>query len=183
MKWSSSGIKVNIKGGCYFLACKYVLCPVCSLVPPWRQTPLHSPFLFVPAGVRKCFTQACVRSLGSTAVRGSGLSGHSKDRQHLGLLKCSTDGDTAPDLWSEYELGGSCAAREADYWGRGEGNSPEWKKFETKRERRRFTYPHPAVRSYAHGHPYLRQRQDQTGLSTPWPQKYPHSSDLDQAKW
>lgn len=36
---------------------------------------MHSLFLFVSAGVRKCFTQARVRALHSAAVRGNGYRG------------------------------------------------------------------------------------------------------------
>ena len=47
---------------------------------------------------------------------GSGLSGHSKRKAALRTLFKCNDGDAAPDLWSEYELGGSRPAREAGYW-------------------------------------------------------------------
>lgn len=68
------------------------------------------------------------------------------------LFKCN-NGDEAPDLWSEYELGGACPARHAGYWERRriEGkNIKRGKKMKLRLSdiREQFTNVVPAVRKH-----------------------------------
>lgn len=117
-------LEYNDVKSCFVVSpvCTYVIFPACLSVLPWRQTPLHSARHSVPAGVRKkLHTSMCLSSRLGSSGRRRPLGAEQREGRRLFFspffffYKCN-NGDEAPDLWSEYEMGGACPARQASYW-------------------------------------------------------------------
>lgn len=110
------GLCINIQGGCYFLACKYMLCPTCSLLLPWRQTPLPLVRHFVPAGVRNAAHKHMFKSWLWCSGRKAASRGTAKKGRAHGFFESARMATQLRIYEVRLSWGGSYPARDGGYW-------------------------------------------------------------------